>query len=112
MVDPEYRTWNKRSFAKNGWWKLRSGRAMLAASRDKFSQYAAADAWGTLQAYIWYTESGVHTAPIDQSSPVVSKQHTPQPDQPRQLGVFDTSSESDEDTFMYTGPPSQWGTLI
>eukprot|EP00658_Telonema_sp_P-2_P068126 TRINITY_DN57055_c0_g1_i3.p1 TRINITY_DN57055_c0_g1~~TRINITY_DN57055_c0_g1_i3.p1 ORF type:complete len:287 (-),score=55.76 TRINITY_DN57055_c0_g1_i3:120-980(-) len=52
-ADPEKRAWSKQKFGARGWWRLRTPEAMLKA--DGFVQYAAADAWGTMQAYFWIT---------------------------------------------------------
>jgi hypothetical protein len=46
-ADPQGREWSKQSFKQRGWWRLGSGQRMVA--EQGFVQYAAADAWGTLQ---------------------------------------------------------------
>ena len=124
-VDPLGRHWQKRSFAKMRWYKLKSGRAMLAATRDRFAHYAAADAWATIQSYIWFHKHGSHTAPPQELPPVtpakasISRPSRPplynsQPDGPRKLGPLDwTDSDSDyEDISAWNGPGPDCGMRV
>jgi len=54
FADPLKREWKKQKFGKNGWFRLKTGEMMLKA--HGFVQYAAADAWGTLRAYLWLSQ--------------------------------------------------------
>jgi hypothetical protein len=60
--DPQARVWSKQSFKKNRWYLLKSGQAMLAA--NGFKQYAAADAWGTLQAFYFMVQANNGDWPV------------------------------------------------